>query len=590
MIALFNAELLRFRVWIIGATIGHLAWLIFLDRVADPMQQPLQVVQIYAGLLAAIGALFGAFQFSAYARQAAWIDLLHRPLAPRRIGGALLLAGLVIAALVVALPAALLLAFHHLTGGSAVETRHLLLPVAGWTITGIGYCIGAHLRIGAPRFAWASLLLLVWIHQSQAFGPGAVLLQLIALSTAMLLALGDVRPDRGRHDFVWHRWSETLLAGFAIGIAGTFALRFLMQLAMMMIGTHPLNGIPPPGGLVEAVRSDGQELIVAGLDQSDPQQRFWAEQATLSEVVTTGPDIGDPSQRYSLANPGDNVIVDGPARLEWHFDHGRMRYRAMDQRTRRPAHEAPLAPLLQVPPVSESDGKLIVAGNRLLTYAEGERRFFDRIALPPGERLIAAPQPAWDRLALLSNNALRIYDARVIQRGDLAFPVIATVPFPHAPAGLARVDMLELLDGYLVSFTFGSKAVEGFGRPEQQIWLVEADRQVHVATRSLGYDYPAAMRHLDLWFAPAINVAGRSAARWLAASNPLADRGPRYAPDWIYALGIVVHFLSALAGWLRSYRLGQAPSERTIWALACMLLGPAMLAAQLLACRRRRPC
>lgn len=588
---LFGAELLRFRRWALALALAHLGWLCFVDRVADPLQQPALVYRAYLGLLALLGLFFGIHQLSAYARQAAWIGLLHRPLAPQRIGAALLLAGLALSGLATALPVALLLPFHQLSAGQGVESRHLLFPLAAWAVAATAYLIGVHLRLGPPRLAWTATVLLLWLYHAEAHGPAAVALQGVAVAIAFALALGDFRPDRNAPQSL-HRQLATLgLASLALGMGCVLALRFAVQLGMMLLGTHPLNGVPPAGGLVEATRADGATLIALGLDAGgQPQHRFWAEQAALSEIVTLVPELRAVTPRYSLAQAGSSTVDDAAGHLQWQFSHDSMRYAATDQRTRRPWQPETLPPRLPAPPLATGDGGLIIAGHRLLHYDAARRQFFDRVALPPGERLIAAPEPAWDRLLLLSDQALRIYDRRVLQLGDKHLPPLAEVELPHPPGGLMRIDLLELLDAYLVSFTTGAGSVDGHGPAEQQLWLVEGRQARRVGGRMLGADYPDLMRHADLWLAPVITVAAHAARTVLGAPNAMAALGPRDVPPEIVALGLLVHLLAGLAGGLHA--AGRAPGRRTriAWATACLLLGPAMLAALLLAHKQRARC
>ncbi|MFA7263926.1 MAG: hypothetical protein WC068_12975 [Caulobacter sp.] len=591
MWGLIRAEWLRFHRWALVLGMAHLGWLLFADRVADPLRQQAIAYKVYLGILALLGMAFGLYQVSAYARQAAWIDLLHRPVAPRRIGAALLLTGLALTCVAVALPVALLLPFHHVTAGQGVESRHLLFPLAAWAVGATGYLLGVHLRLGPPRLAFTATILLVWLYQAQASGPAAAGLQVLAAGIAFLLALGDFRPDRTAPDRLPRRMATSFVAALAIGVVGTFALRFALQIGLMLVGNHPLNGVPPAGGLVEAMRADGAALMASGLaSRPSERNRFWSEQAGLSEVVTIVPELRDATARFSLTSPGDSTIEDDVSRLVWSFSHDTMRYAATSMATRRPWKPELSPPPLPVPPLVAGDGQTIIAGNRILQYEAQSSRFSDRITLPPGERLIAPPQPAWDQLAILSDHALRVYDGRVMRHGDGNLPPLATVDLAGPPGALVRIDMLELLDGYLVSFTYGQRSAEGWSQPEQQLWLIEGARVTPVLRRPLDPDYPAIMRHADLWFAPVLTSGAAALRGALGPPNVMADTGPRAAPSSILALALLLHILSALGAWWRGGRVLTDRRERVIWATAALFLGPPMLIAFLLLHRRKAPC
>jgi len=591
MWGLIRAEWLRFHRWALVLGLAHLGWLLFADRVADPLRQQAIAYKVYLGILVLLGMAFGLYQVSAYARQAAWIDLLHRPVAPHRIGAALLLTGLALACVAVALPVALLLPFHHVTAGQGVESRHLLFPLAAWAVGATGYLLGVHLRLGPPRLSFTATILLVWLYQAQASGPAAAGLQVLAAGIAFLLALGDFRPDRTAPDRLPRRMATSFVAALAIGVVGTFALRFALQIGLMFVGNHPLNGVPPTGGLVEAMRADGAALMASGLaSQPSERNRFWSEQVGLSEVVTIVPELRDATARFSLTSPGNSTIEDDVSRLVWSFSHDTMRYAATSMVTRRPWKPELSPPPLPVPPLVAGDGQTIIAGNRILHYDAQSSRFSDRITLPVGERLIAPPQPAWDQLAILSDRALRVYDGRVMRHGDGNLPPLATVDLAGAPGALVRIDMLELLDGYLVSFTFGQRSAEGRSQPEQQLWLVEGARVTPVLRRPLDPDYPAVMRHADLWFAPVLTSGAAALRGAFGPPNAMAETGPRAAPSDILALALLLHILSALGAWWRGGNIPIDRRERLVWATAALFLGPPMLIAFLLLHRRRTPC
>src|SRR6478609_8493516 len=100
----FKAELLRFRAWAIAYFVLHLAVLGFMTRVVDLAQQPKFVYQVFAAAYALSGLLLGAYQMGSYRKPNAWLNLLHRPVAHRRLAVALMLAAALLLALGILLP------------------------------------------------------------------------------------------------------------------------------------------------------------------------------------------------------------------------------------------------------------------------------------------------------------------------------------------------------------------------------------------------------------------------------------------------------------------------------------------------------
>ena len=126
MLDYIKAELLRFRAWAIAYAALHLTVLGFLTRVIDLAQQPLFFYQMFAGVYVLSGLLLGAYQMGNYRKPNTWLNLLHRPVAHRRLGLALMLAAALLLALAVLLPALLTAGWQEgmrMTGVIAADTR-----------------------------------------------------------------------------------------------------------------------------------------------------------------------------------------------------------------------------------------------------------------------------------------------------------------------------------------------------------------------------------------------------------------------------------------------------------------------------------
>lgn len=585
---LMKAELHRFYVGALILAIFHCGLLIFLDRVEDTLQQPLLVYRLYLGVLSLVSLFFGAYQMSSYTQPVSWIQLMHRPTSGGRIGGAIMLAGLTLLALVVALPVALLLPFHAAFGNGMVESRHMLMPVGAFLVTATAYLIGVYIRVGPRIRAVAALLLLIWLYHTDASGIAAIFVQALAAITAFLLALGNFRPDPEARMALPARLLGHGMVLLTIAVVGTFILRFVMQLGLMLLGAHPLNGIPPAGGLVEASRSEGAALLVAGLeDANDQRAKFWSEQVQLSEVATLTPELTEAPQRFSITNLAGNSFDDDPAKLTWTFSHGDMRYSAIDQATRKRAIKIAHSPRLQAPPIASGDGKFIVAGAEIYSYDPGSRRFSRRVSLPQQEVFAAGPKPQWDMVALITDRKLRFYDQRAVTSGASDMLPMQEIALPQPIGDLIRIDMIELLDGYLISFLYGNDVANGRGQPVQELWEVSASQPTRVGIRRLDADYPAVIRYADIWFAPLLNQVGETASELLAPPNPLTRHTVRDISAVLLVFALIVHTAAGFLCWLWAERVQLSSRKRIVWSLAGVAFGlPAPIALYLFEPRR----
>lgn len=127
---LFKAEWLRFRAWGIAVALLHLLMLGFMSTLVDMAQQPLRTYKAAAIIYACVGVLFGAWQMAYYHRANTWLNLLHRPIPPRRIGLALTAAAGVWLLIAMALPILLVAAWQAGMTARVVDFRHLLWLIA----------------------------------------------------------------------------------------------------------------------------------------------------------------------------------------------------------------------------------------------------------------------------------------------------------------------------------------------------------------------------------------------------------------------------------------------------------------------------
>lgn len=591
MIDLLKGELLRFRLWALVAAFINLAVLAFLSRMVDLAQQPLQVYQVFGAVYALAGALLGLYQMGSYRKPNQWLNLLHRPMHRLRIAGALTGAGAVVLLAAVALPITLVVTYQETLTPRVVDLRHWLLPIAGCLIAISGYLAGAYAMVGDRRYSFAGFLLPNLFMYAQASGVSMLGVQFVAiLFLAALLAIA-FKPDPAapsRNPLV------VLAVALPVQVGAYFLawmLGFGVELAWTASGTHPLNRpVPPKGGYIEADRAEGKDMLLLGLDASrSPQAALWREQVALSDVHTRYP-LRNLPERNTLTNPAPLELDDGENNIRWVFSHDRRRYvgyGTLDRRARGELGVGEAQAVFPAPTIEYANGYLFNA-RAAYQYDAEQQRIFERIRLPQGEVMASPPEPAGDNVLVLSDRAAYFYPGREAVNGlDLLEPLLR-VPLPAHVGHLSRMDAIELLDGYLLSFTYTWGVWSGeLQQPFQQLVLVDGDGKVHeVAHRAINIDLPSAYTNRNTWLSPVVRAICLGARDLFAANDPLTAK-PERVPVSALLLAGVLSLLSLLAAIWVSGRQAHSPSGRWAWVLLCGVVGlPALVSLWLLYPRR----
>ncbi|MBB4840376.1 hypothetical protein HNP52_003468 [Sphingomonas kyeonggiensis] len=581
MFELYKAECRRFRWWALGAGALHAGILLFFDRMVDPLQQPAMIYELVAAIYAGAGVLLGLFQAGSYARINQWMALLHRPLSPRRVLIAVAGGSATMLAAAVLVPILLLLIGHGLIGSRFVDARHWLLGLSGMLIALTGLMGGIYAALSPRRYGWLVLIPALLPTASMAVGWAAIVVQTGVLVALALLVTSAFKPDLAEPPR-----TITGLAGTALTAAmGAYLLLvvagdLVFQTLWITTGTHPLNGVPPRGGVTEATRADGAALIEAGLaGRQDNRARLWREQVRLSEIFEVPPTMKWLPVRGELTNVAPMEFDDERRGTRWTFSHDDMRFHGV-----RLSDGAALGTLdvpggFDAPPLPIEGGHLI-AGGSLLGFDADDGMIHRSIRLPAGETIVARPSTAGTALAVMSDRALRLYDVRVLDESAGSDAPLATVPLPGPVGSLMRLDLIELLDGYLVSFTYARDGVDGPADAWQQIVHVTgAGTSRPVARRTLTPDFPFVTRFAPYWISPALKVARDLAEHAGSGPVPMAQRTPVKIPlsIWI-AAGLLAALSAAVVALLaRRWRLGLRASAA--WMLATLALGPPMLFA-----------
>lgn len=591
MIDLFKGELLRFRLWALVAGLINLAVLAFLSRMVDLAQQPLQVYQAFGLAYAVVGALLGLYQMGSYRKPNQWLNLLHRPMHRLQIAGALTGAGAVVLLVAIALPIALVAIYQETLTPRVVDMRHWLLPIAGCLIAISGYLAGAYAMVGDRRYSFAGFLLPNLFMYSQASGVAMLGVQLVAIVfLAVLLAIA-FKPDPTAA-------SRNPLAVLAVALPVQVAAYFLVwmlgygvEVGWTVSGTHPLNmPTPPKGGYIEADRAEGKDILLMGIaDSRAPEAALWREQIALSDVYTRYP-LRNLPERNTLTNPSPLEFSDGDNNTMLVFSHDRERFIRRGLLDNRPRGELGVgeAQAAFPAPTMPYGATYLFNARAAYQYESEQQRFFERIRLPEGEVMASPPEPAGDNILVLSDRAVYFYPGREAMNGlDLLTPLMR-VPMPGHIGKLSRMDAIELLDGYLLSFTYTWGAWSGeLQQPFQQVVRVDGAGKAHeVARRSIRIDLPSAYTNRNTWLSPVIRAICLGARDLFAANDPLTAK-PERVPASVLTLAGVLCLLSLLAAIWVSGRQAHSPRGRWAWVVLCGVVGlPALVSLWLLYPRR----
>jgi len=108
---------------------------------------------------------------------------------------------------------------------------------------------------------------------------------------------------------------------------------------------------------------------------------------------------------------------------------------------------------------------------------------------------------------------------------------LVRVPMPGQVGKLSRADLIELLDGYLISYTYTWGVWSGeLQHPFQQVVRVDGKGHVQdVARRAITLDLPVAYTSRNTWLSPVIRALCLGAQDLFAAKDPLRAK-PEPAP------------------------------------------------------------
>jgi len=590
MLELYKAEFRRFAHWGLGLGLLHALGLFLLDHAFPWMRDDSEIAVVAGFSYAAAGAIFGFYQCANYGRTNHWIALLHRPLASWRIMTAVSGASATVLAAAVSIPLLMFTAALTLQAGRVVDARHWPLALGGGLLALVGFGLGSYLALAPRRYGWtAAVATSVLVITSQGTGWASLLLPILVLGVLALLLVGAFELDRSLPPSRPARLGLTAgVAAMSVYLLLSGATGLAYQLALAGLGRDPQMNAPPPGGLMEAWRSQGNALIDAALARA-PGREAAAVRTQLhgADVARLPIALEHMPTRGELTNSGPIRFTQAGRGIEWTYSHDSNAFKGQRLMDRREIGELRPASGFEAPPLLLGDGAMIAGGSlyRLDPRSGSLQRQF---RLPVGERIVAKPVPVGSDLAVLSDRAL--YFARASQAdGSPARLRRVALPREAGIGDLQRIDVASLADRTVVSFFFGRGSIDGPFHAWQQVVSLDSEGTVGtLARRSLGPDYPDGLRFRSYWLSPVLRATTVAALGIGSGSSWLPRRAPVEVPRGVWVAAGLLSLAAAAATALLGHRRRATIPQRLGWTLAALLLGLPLFAAYCLIHTKRR--
>ncbi|MCH9647568.1 MAG: hypothetical protein K0U98_04970 [Deltaproteobacteria bacterium] len=620
---LVKSEFLRFRRLAIGFAVAHLVLLKVVSGFTDLFT--VSGGKIAIGLLAygLTGLIFGLYQMGSYRRLNQWTYLIHRPLKPGLIFAALSAAASCWFFVVLSVPQLLITLYMDWMTPAWVDQRHylLILFLLGTVLT--FYLAGCFISLSPSRASILVLVLGTFFLTRQAVGVWVFVPQLIVLVWLAYLAYRSFKPDLQtypRRPLAVAAAALPMQYAFFGILVATSAVAYQTVLVFQEEGwtgyaTHAWDDHFPEGTFLHTEYLHPDKALAHGLQELDSERRrHLSKQIELARVHEVLPRFTHYPTRGQLIfsdNPG--TLRDEAAHTIWTFQHDLMLFQGRDvvsgqvvgwlgsessfpssglESSEEEESRKPL-PFEAVP---------IVVGNRFLLTAQKLYEFDAtrsqvnlRFQLQGREIFTAPFEREGSIVTALSDQNLYFFDPRHLDEEPGLVAPSAVVPLPGESRNLSGVQVAELIDGYLISFVFGTRSEAGYGPARQVVAeLAVGGRYEPVSERLLGPGWPTLYRYRGFIASPILQ-AGHDLA-WSAIGPHRPDRvslqqmWQRDLPPSVGFWAILTALFSALltAASVRSRMIGSVAGSA--WVGAALLLGlPALFSFFFLTHRRAKP-
>lgn len=586
---LFFAELRRFRraALIFGAV--HLLLQLLVGRTQNVLEMN-SVAHVFGmGLFMLCGLALGLYQFGVYRQPGRWIWLLHRPMPPVRIFGAVGGASVLLIVLAVGLPALVALLCTERYTARVVDLRHYALVAHLVLLTVIGWLAGATIILSRSRMAFSVLALPLVMLSYLASGFAMLVPALACIAILMVVAYASFKPDRLAPPAGWGMTIATALP-LQLGLYCALSLVSMMlyMAALTATGMNPssrpaLN----PDGIYALAHKNSRQALDDGLALSnDPRVPQWREALPRRQPTFIMP-LG---RQYPVRDQASNLDKvswsDRDRSIVWTFSHDAMRFHGRDAQTGEDRgwfglHGAnDTQPFPAVPVMPREDW--IVTPQQLYSIDAGTQTTHQLLGLSGSEMLLAPVRRVPGLLDFsLTNQRLIAHPSTANGDGTGLLPIAWSIALPGPASDLDRVDVANLKEGTLLSFNFGHSMAAGARGSTQTVMFVAPDGKAElISQRVLTHDYPALYEHVEWWSSPLLCAA--TSLRNIAYDKGLVpDQGDTWRtaelrkprPPVAIAAALLLAVLSGLGAhrWLRATTL---PARgKVAWIVACVLIG-----------------
>jgi hypothetical protein len=233
---------------------------------------------------------------------------------------------------------------------------------------------------------------------------------------------------------------------------------------------------------------------------------------------------------------------------------------------------------------------VLFAGNIAYQYLAETQQVSARIELPVDE-VLAGVSKVGESLAVLSDRAVYFFDGREFLAHDKVVPHRLRTELPGKMGDLSQIDLIELIDGYLIAYSFSDQAhnLEG-SIPFQQIErLSNSGQSEMIARRTLQFDYGSLYRYRLWWTSPPLYFMYKKASGFFSSAELLASTDTPAVPKSMMWVAALLSTLATVIAIWRTGRIGVTPAVRLFWISACALVGvPALACLWLIySCKQR---
>ena len=588
---LIRSEWRRFRFITAAVTVAHVLFLATISRaleiqqLSNDEQGALLIVYMLLGLTLAL------LQVGSYRQTSRWLWLIHRPMPPVQIFGALALSALAILSVAIFAPLIVYLALTDAFTSYVIDSHHYVTVLYALAFTLMAWLAGAHASTSRHKAAIAVMfvpLLFVW-HVASVWW--LLLPMIVCVAWLGFIARHSFRADRNGRIARGHVLLLTALP---------------LQLAFFLISFHVSKGGSElfeflgrtPGRTVlstdadanidAALRNFSQNFIAKGLLQSrDPRAASWREQLPMLTVASITPDI----ERFPVRHQFSNVTQpwwDDIRNIKYTFSHDRMKFHGRDPKTGESRGWWGLRGAGESESFTDIPSSNMTRSTLYAVDKDAQRQH-ELLSLPAGEWFVGRPVDGLDRVLILTNKRVLAYRRDQTALSTFAPPTLDW-DLPIAEDEFAPVvEIAETLDGWLVSlFYFDTREFNGFEsfvEPWQQVVYVDADggativgERRNIRDHNVTFGASETVPVASWWLSPVLYAVSHL--------PDLMDTGltqpPRFhlLPDvplfYSLALALIVISIIAAYAWLRRSQVNV--SRRRFWLASCALIGiPAFL-------------